>query len=238
MQQLLTLVGDANNDIPEHVKGAILHAMQTETPTKHHVVYRDETSVKWPTSCRTSILGPAGLARRPTKDEVRAASLDKLLAIGMNLAEMYHTGLTLSDLVAMGLLPAHLLVTGASGRPLMPLRDFKKMYNVGKQWMEETLSVNTNFLSRSKNNSGDYAAAGYVASDFLSIEDMVSTGIDVSEFTKVLGLTRVHLRGLHPEKDICTNQGWSYGAIKQAMSCNDQGMSELGLPLLISTARR
>jgi hypothetical protein len=238
MQKLLTLVGDASNDIPEHVKGAILRAMQTEAPPKHHVVYRDETCVKWPTSCRTSILGPAGLARRPTKDEVRATSLDKLLGIGMNLTEMYHTGLSLSDLLAMGLLPSHLLVTGASGRPLMPLRDFQKMYGVGKQWMEEALSLNTNFLSRSKNKSGDYAAAGYAASDFLSVEDMVNTGIDVSEFTKVLGLTRVHLRSLHPDKDICTNQGWSYSAIKQAMSCNDQGMSELGLPLVITTARR
>jgi hypothetical protein len=63
----------------------------------------------------------------------------------MTLEEMYHSGLTINDLLAMGLEPKHFMINGAKGgRPLLPLKDFHRMYHVQKQWLEDSLQVYTN----------------------------------------------------------------------------------------------
>jgi hypothetical protein len=63
MQELLSLVGDKKNDIPSHVRGAILNSVHSKAPSQHPVIFRNDDLVKWPTSCRTSIIGPLGFVR-------------------------------------------------------------------------------------------------------------------------------------------------------------------------------
>ena len=152
--------------------------------------------------------------------------------VGMNCEELYHSGITRDQFKKMNFALRHLAVNDANGCPLMGLAALKRFYDIDAVWLHRELDVSAEDLCSSANTADDYMRSGYTAKDFKTIESIVSTGIAASDFVRFLGLTRRQFSALRPSTSICRETGWSYAAIKQAFSCSDSAMGDMGFGLV------